>query len=134
MIEFKKDQEKIYLGKNKITLSPHDNYMELHLVYSNNITNEKSGYRATDELGLCINEPDYRERKEEMIKLIEKDKKRGIEFKMRTPYNGKFVRVVSFENKYTINFIKEIKSDYFEDELGFICFEGGGYPFNKKSF
>ncbi len=41
MIEFKENQDKIFVGKNKITKSLYDNYIDFHLIYSED---KKSGY------------------------------------------------------------------------------------------
>jgi len=42
-IDFKEGQNKIYVGKHKITKSPYEGYIELHLVYS---YEETSGYKG----------------------------------------------------------------------------------------
>ena len=53
----------------------------------------------------------------------------------RSGYEGKFVRVITFENKYSFEVIREIKSDNFEDEIdGIMYFESGGYLYDKKLF
>ena len=90
MIEFKENQQKIFIGKNKITKSTFNNNLDLHLVYS---TDVKSGY------------------------------------------SNKFVRIITFENIYEFETIKNIVSNNFEDSFQNIkYFENGGYLFNKGSF
>lgn len=89
MIQFKEGQEKIFIGKNKITKSPFKGFLNFHIVYS---LDTKSGY------------------------------------------DGKFVRVIAFEDIYEFDALKNILSDNFEDVLDLKYFENGGYLFNKNTF
>lgn len=51
---------------------------------------------------------------------------------LQSGYSGKFIRVITFENKYDIEFLKGVKSDNFQDIFDFKYFENGGYSFEKK--
>lgn len=51
---------------------------------------------------------------------------------LESGYSGKFVRVITFENKYDIEFLKGVKSDNFQDVFDLKYFENGGYSFEKK--
>ena len=52
----------------------------------------------------------------------------------KSGYDNRFVRVITFENIYDFDVIKQIKSDDCEDEFDFKYFENGGYLYNKKEF
>ena len=50
-------------------------------------------------------------------------------------YNGKFVRIITFENIYDFDTIKSIVTTNYEDDIQNIMYvENGGYLFNKASF
>ncbi len=49
-------------------------------------------------------------------------------------YDGRFVRVVSFENIYPFEVLKGLKTDNFEDVFDLMYFENGGYIYNKQDF
>ena len=49
-------------------------------------------------------------------------------------YESKFVRIVAIENIYSIDDLKNIKTETFNDVLDIIYFENGGYLFDKKTF
>lgn len=90
MIEFREKQNKIYIGKNKITKSLYKNHIDFHLIYS-------------------------------------KDDKSG--------YDGKFVRIITFDNIYDFDTIKDIQPNNFEEDFfNIMYFENGGYLFDKKTF
>ena len=90
MIIFKENQEKIFIGKHKITESSYQNHIDLHFLYAQD---EKSGYP------------------------------------------GKFVRIITFENVYDFDTIKNITTNNFEDDFENIkYFENGGYAYDKKTY
>lgn len=49
-------------------------------------------------------------------------------------YKVKFVRIITFENIYLFEDIKNIKTSNFKDDFNISYFENGGYEFNKKEF
>lgn len=53
---------------------------------------------------------------------------------LNSGYSGKSVRVLTFQNKYSIDFLKTISSENFEELSEFKYFENGGYSFDKKLF
>ena len=53
----------------------------------------------------------------------------------KSGYIDKFVRVVTFENVYDFEILKNISTNNFEDDLVVIkYFENGGYVYDKKNF
>lgn len=83
MIIFRENQNKIFVGKNKIQQSSYPGYLDYHIVCEPNV---ESGYG-----------------------------------------NNKYVKVVSFENIYSLEDIKSF-------ETNIMYFENGGYIYDKKAF
>lgn len=53
----------------------------------------------------------------------------------KSGYVGKFVRVITFENKYEFVVLRDIATNNFEDEFqNIMYFENGGYSFDKSKF
>ena len=109
VIVFAEKQNKIYLGKNKITPSSFGaEYLDLHIVQQENM---ESGYF------------------DEVWKEVGKGENKKMVLESQTPY--KFSRVVTFENKYTI---EELRSEIENGLIGLMCFENGGRRYIKKEF
>ena len=51
-------------------------------------------------------------------------------------YEGKFVRVITFENKYSVDTFKNITPTNHEEDIipDVMYWENGGYLYNKKTF
>jgi translation elongation factor EF-1beta len=102
MITFKEKQTKIYVGKHKLTPSSFGiDFIDLHLV-----TPEEpgSGYE------IVTRNPKTKEINVEQIKSV---------------------RVISFENLYPID---EVKQEINNGFLNIKYFENGGYAYLKKEF
>jgi len=105
-IQFQEKQEKIYLGKNKITKSSFGElYVDLHIVEQ---PNEESGYSHS------------------VTKYNSATKSNET-----TIIHEKFVRVIAFENVYSTETIKEEIQNGLQNMM---YFENGGYYYIKNQF